>query len=48
MVELGFFGGLDVRENAVVLNVSSETVMRDWRLAKVWPVRELRGGKRGA
>lgn len=48
VVELRFFGGLDVRETAVVLNVSSETVMRDWRLAKVWPVRELRGGKRGA
>jgi len=49
VVELRFFGGLDVRETAAVLNVSVETVMRDWKLAKVWPVRELRGGKkRGA
>ena len=49
VVELRFFGGLDVRETAAVLNVCVETVMRDWKLAKVWPVRELRGGKkRGA
>jgi RNA polymerase sigma-70 factor (ECF subfamily) len=48
VVELRFFGGLDVKETAAVLNVSSETVMRDWRLAKVWLVRELRRGKRGA
>jgi len=48
VVELRFFGGLDVRETAAVLNVSSETVMRDWRLAKVWLMRELREGKRGA
>ena len=46
VVELRFFGGLDVKETAEVLNVSPETVMRDWRLAKVWLVRELRGGKR--
>ena len=46
VVELRFFGGLDVKETAEVLDVSSETVMRDWRLAKVWLVRELRGGKR--
>jgi len=45
VVELRFFGGLDVKETAKVLNVSSETVMRDWRLAKVWLVREIRGGK---
>jgi RNA polymerase sigma-70 factor, ECF subfamily len=46
VVELRFFGGLDVKETAEVLKLSSETVMRDWRLAKVWLVRELRGGKR--
>jgi RNA polymerase sigma-70 factor (ECF subfamily) len=46
VVELRFFGGLEVKETAEVLNVSSETVMRDWRLAKVWLVRELSGGKR--
>jgi RNA polymerase sigma factor (TIGR02999 family) len=48
VVELRFFGGLDVKETAAVLNVSPETVMRDWKLAKVWLVRELRRGKRGA
>jgi RNA polymerase sigma factor (TIGR02999 family) len=49
VVELRFFGGLDVEETARVLNVSPGTVMRDWKMAKVWLVRELRGGKhRGA
>jgi len=47
VVELRFFGGLEVKETAEVLCVSPETVMRDWRLAKVWLIRELRGGKRG-
>ena len=41
VVELRFFGGLSVREVAEVLKVSEETVMRDWRLAKVWLLREL-------
>ena len=38
-----FFGGLSVGETAEALHVSADTVMRDWRLAKVWLVRELRG-----
>jgi RNA polymerase sigma factor (sigma-70 family) len=41
VVELRFFGGLSVEESAEVLNVSPETVARDWRLAKVWLRREL-------
>ena len=41
VVELRFFGGLSVKEVAEVMKVSSETVMRDWRLAKVWLLREL-------
>lgn len=41
VVEMRFFGGLSVREVAEVLKVSEETVMRDWRLAKVWLLREL-------
>jgi RNA polymerase sigma-70 factor, ECF subfamily len=41
VVELRFFGGLDVRETAEVLRVSVETVMRDWKLAKAWLFREL-------
>jgi len=46
VVELRFFGGLVVKETAEVLKVSNETVMRDWKMAKVWLLRELRGGKR--
>jgi RNA polymerase sigma-70 factor (ECF subfamily) len=41
VVELRFFGGLSVEETAEALGVSAETVMRDWRLAKVWLVREI-------
>jgi len=45
VVELRFFGGLTVEEIAATLQVSPETVMRDWRLAKAWLLRELsRGG----
>jgi RNA polymerase sigma factor (TIGR02999 family) len=43
VVELRFFGGLSVGETAEVLKVSSETVARDWRLAKSWLLRELSG-----
>lgn len=41
VVEMRFFGGLSIKEVAEVLKVSEETVMRDWRLAKVWLLREL-------
>jgi RNA polymerase sigma-70 factor, ECF subfamily len=40
-VELRYFGGLSVEEEARILNVSSETVMRDLRFAKAWLRREL-------
>jgi RNA polymerase sigma factor (TIGR02999 family) len=43
VVELRFFGGLTVDETAHVLHVSAETVKRDWRLAKLWLLRELKG-----
>ncbi len=43
VVELKFFGGLDWDETAEVLNVSKHTVMRDWKVAKVWLVAELKG-----
>jgi RNA polymerase sigma-70 factor (ECF subfamily) len=46
VVELRFFGGLQVNETAEVLNVSSQTVMRDWRLARIWLLRELSGDER--
>jgi RNA polymerase sigma factor (TIGR02999 family) len=42
VVELRFFGGLTVEETAKVLNVSPETVMRDWKTAKAWLLREIR------
>jgi RNA polymerase sigma factor (TIGR02999 family) len=41
MVELRFFGGLSVEETAEILEVSSDTVHRDWRFAKSWLRREL-------
>ena len=41
VVELRFFGGLSVKETAHALNVSEQTVLRDWRLAKSWLQREL-------
>jgi RNA polymerase sigma factor (TIGR02999 family) len=43
VIELRFFGGLSVEETATVLHVSSDTVKRDWRLAKLWLLRELEG-----
>jgi RNA polymerase sigma-70 factor, ECF subfamily len=42
VIELRFFGGLSVEETAEVLKVSPQTVMRDWRLARVWLAHELR------
>jgi RNA polymerase sigma factor (TIGR02999 family) len=44
VVELRFFGGLTVEEAADVLHVSPETVMRDWKTAKAWLLRELSDG----
>jgi RNA polymerase sigma factor (TIGR02999 family) len=45
VVELRFFGGLSVEETAEILTVSPETVMRDWKTAKVWLFRELSQAK---
>jgi RNA polymerase sigma-70 factor (ECF subfamily) len=45
VVELRFFGGLSLEETAEVLKVSRETVVRDWKFAKVWLLRELSGEK---
>jgi RNA polymerase sigma-70 factor, ECF subfamily len=41
IVELRFFGGLEVKETAEIIGVSADTVMRDWRLAKAWLLKEL-------
>ena len=43
VVELRYFAGLTVEETAEALRVSPETVMRDWKMAKSWLARELRG-----
>lgn len=42
VVELRFFGGLSAEETAQVLSISTKTVLRDWQLAKVWLLRELK------
>ena len=42
VVDLRFFGGLTVEETAQALEVSPQTVMRDWKLARAWLARELR------
>ncbi|MBK5299083.1 MAG: sigma-70 family RNA polymerase sigma factor [Vicinamibacteria bacterium] len=44
VVEMRFFGGLSVAETAEALSVSMDTVMRDWRLAKLWLLRQLGAG----
>ena len=41
VVEMKFFGGLSTSEIAEALHVSAETVQRDWKLAKLWLLREL-------
>lgn len=41
VVELRFFGGLEVKETAEALKISPETVKRDWRFAKAWLRRSL-------
>lgn len=43
VVELRFFGGLEIDETAEALHVSPDTVKRDWRFAKLWLLRELSG-----
>ncbi len=48
VVELRFFGGLNVEETAEVLKVSSDTVLRDWKMAKNWLRCELSGEMDGA
>ena len=42
VVELRFFGGLSIEETAEVLGVCTDTVVRDWRLAKIWLARKIK------
>ena len=49
VVELRFFGGLNIEETAEVLNISSMTVQREWRWAKAYLNREIgKGSSDGA
>jgi RNA polymerase sigma factor (TIGR02999 family) len=48
VVELRFFGGLSVEEAAQALEISPDTVLRDWKLAKAWLRRELSRAKHHA
>ena len=41
VVEMRFFGGLSVEEMAEVLKISPQSVLRDWKLAKAFLMREL-------
>jgi RNA polymerase sigma factor (TIGR02999 family) len=41
VIEMRFFGGLSVEETAEALDVSSQTVLRDWNLARAWLTREM-------
>jgi RNA polymerase sigma-70 factor (ECF subfamily) len=41
VIEMRFFGGMTVEETAAALHVSEDSVKRDWRLAKLWLLREL-------
>ena len=43
VVELRFFGGLTIEEAAAALELSTDTVTRDWKLAKAWLAREMKG-----
>ena len=43
LVELRYFGGLTIEETALVMNVSTATVKRDWAVARAWLYRELVG-----
>src|SRR4030095_6483821 len=44
VVEMRFFGGLTIEETGAEPQVSRDTVKRDWKMAKLWLLRELRGG----
>lgn len=44
VVELRFFGGLSVEETAMVMEISSRTVLREWTLARAWLHREIAAG----
>jgi RNA polymerase sigma factor (TIGR02999 family) len=42
VVEMRFFGGMSVAETAAVLKISEQSVLRDWKLARAWLMREMK------
>jgi len=48
IVELRFFGGLNVEETAEVLSLSPTTVKREFQMAKAWLFGELTRNQKGA
>lgn len=44
VVELRYFGGLTLEETAEVMGISSDTVMRDWKMARLWLLKALEPG----
>ena len=46
VVEMRFFGGLTLDETAEALHVSRDRVKRDWKMAKLWLLRDWRGVER--
>jgi RNA polymerase sigma factor (sigma-70 family) len=46
VVDMRFFAGMTVEETAEALHVSNDTVKRDWRIAKMWLLAELKGRPR--
>jgi RNA polymerase sigma-70 factor (ECF subfamily) len=44
VVEMRFFGGLSVEETAAILEVSPNTIIRDWSLARAWLLRQMNPG----
>jgi RNA polymerase sigma-70 factor (ECF subfamily) len=45
MVELRYFGGLNLEETAEVLGVSASTVTREWRITRAWLFRRMGQGE---
>lgn len=46
VVELRYFGGLTLEETAEAMGMSSDTVMRDWKMARLWLLKELEQASR--
>jgi RNA polymerase sigma-70 factor (ECF subfamily) len=48
VIEMRFFGGLSVEETATALRVSTDTVKRDWRIARLWLLKAIQDGREKA